>query len=384
MTVLSGDYSIILYEPRWKDQVVKLQTLLWDPDPAVNAAYFDWKYQHHPGSANPLVYLAIQENQAVAMRGFGNTRWQAGHPAALFDFLRAGDLVVAPGHRGRWLLQRIMAFAEKDLAARNHKRLLNLSASPSTYLGSLRQGWYSIGTFDTMRRNTWTGRATTFARQNLARMPLLWRLALPEARATSPRRAFAKLDRLIGQRPARIGAVTASHELRAAAMANLIQRLDWDGRLREVRTAEFLEWRYKNPLGQNRNFYHGAPELEGYLVLHARRRASPLNTPQVNIVDWEAVDDRVREELLRAVITACRPRSLDLWAASCSPATRELLMACGFRSIDTSRGLSNYRPSVLIKNLPAGAPGLDGDALAGRCLRDPENWDLRMLYSDNY
>ena len=384
MTVQSGDYSVIRYEPHWKEQVVELQRLLWDPDPAVNSAYFDWKYRHHTGSANPLVYLAIQENHLVGMRGFSTARWQAGHPAALVDFLRAGDLVVAPAHRGRWLLQRIMSFAEPDLAARDHQLLLNLSASPSTYLGSLRQGWRSIGTYDTMRRETWSGRATAFTHQNLARIPLLWRLGSPEGRATSPSRAFARLDRLIGQRPARIGAVTATQELRAAAMASLIQRLDWDGRLRELRSVEFLEWRYQNPLGQYRYFYHGEPELEGYLVLHTRRRASPLNPPPVNIVDWEAVDDRVREELLRAAITACRPRMLDLWAVSCSSSTREQLKAHGFRPIDTTRGLRNYRPSVLIKHLPAGARRPDHEAVAGRRLEDPENWDLRMLYSDNY
>ena len=382
-TVRSDAYSIIPYEPRWKSQLLELQTLLWDPDPAVNAACFDWKYQHHPGSLNPLVYLAIQEGRLVAMRGFWPSRWEAGHPAAAVDFLKAGDLVVAPAHRGRWLFQRIMAFAEQDLAARGHHWLLNLSASPSTYVASLRQGWRSVGSFDTMQRESWAGRATSLLRRGAARMPLLWRLADPEARSASPTRAFARLDRFIDRQPAGIGGVTASLELRAAAMAQLIRRLEWDGRLREVRSEAFLEWRYRNPLGQYRYFYHDGAELGGYLVLHARCRQARLHSPVVSIVDWEAEDERVRMTLLRAALAACRPRVLAVWGAACSESTRALLEAHGFGAIDTSRGLKHYRPSVLLKSLSPGA-GDAGGAVGSRRLLDPASWDLRMLSSDNY
>jgi hypothetical protein len=220
---------------------------------------------------------------------------------------------------------------------------------------------------------------TAWLGRKLAGLPLAWRLE----GTSRPARSFATLDRVLRGGPALIGGVTASAEPRAAAMAGLAGRLARDGRLRAVRSAEYLEWRFRNPLGQYRYFYQGDGELAGYLVLHARRRqAGMLNPPPVHIVDWEAADDRIREELLQAAIQTSRPRVLQVWSVSCAAATRALLGASGFHSIDPSRGLKYYRPAVLIKSLSAGARGTDDTA--ERRLRDPEQWDLRMLYSDNY
>ena len=43
-------YEIVKYDSEYKNQLIGLQKLLWSPDVAVNAAYFEWKYERNPYS----------------------------------------------------------------------------------------------------------------------------------------------------------------------------------------------------------------------------------------------------------------------------------------------------------------------------------------------
>src|SRR5437870_4760298 len=65
-------YAIVRYLPKWKDQILDLQTHLWDPNRRLNAAYFEWKYERNPygQGQEPLIYMAVFEGLVVAMRGF--------------------------------------------------------------------------------------------------------------------------------------------------------------------------------------------------------------------------------------------------------------------------------------------------------------------------
>jgi GNAT superfamily N-acetyltransferase len=154
--VTRPSYDIVRYEPRYRDQVLAVQHHLWGTDSARNDQYLAWKYEQNPYADAPLIYLALDEGQVVAMRGMFGTRWQVGdppdRPAALF----AGDTVVMPDHRGRGLFRQIMLVALKDLARLGYRYLLNLSAGRATHLMSCRMGWVSIGPLERLR---WRGRA---------------------------------------------------------------------------------------------------------------------------------------------------------------------------------------------------------------------------------
>ncbi len=41
-------YEIIKYSLEFKSQVLELQTHLWSPDLALNAAHLEWKYERNP------------------------------------------------------------------------------------------------------------------------------------------------------------------------------------------------------------------------------------------------------------------------------------------------------------------------------------------------
>jgi len=173
--------------------------------------------------------------------------------------------------------------------------------------------------------------------------------------------------------------ITIARAPESDSMAKLIEKLRLDGRLRQGRDADFLAWRYQNPLNRYWFLFHRPQDLDGYLVLQAPLRST---FREFNIVDWEAVSEKVRQALLNAAIRCARPHSLDVWTASCSQGTVALLERTGFKTFDDTRGIAKYTPSVLIKSLRRTETNKDLE-IAGN-MSDQANWDLRMIYSDSF
>jgi hypothetical protein len=72
------DYRLVRYQSEFIDQIARLQTGLWSSDLATNVAYFEWKYQQNPYVSEPLIYLALENDRVVAMRGFYGSQWAIG------------------------------------------------------------------------------------------------------------------------------------------------------------------------------------------------------------------------------------------------------------------------------------------------------------------
>src|SRR5262245_47034570 len=142
---MNMEYEIVKYCSEFKQQVVKLQTHLWGPDVAVNSAYLEWKYERNPYMKTPFIHLALSAGQVVGMRGMYGAQWQIGCPAQTFLAPCAGDLVLAPDHRNRGLVTKIMETAADDLADNGYSYTFNFSAGLATQLGSLTTGWHSVG-----------------------------------------------------------------------------------------------------------------------------------------------------------------------------------------------------------------------------------------------
>jgi hypothetical protein len=161
-------------------------------------------------------------------------------------------------------------------------------------------------------------------------------------------------------------------------MAELVQRLGHDGRIRHVRDRSYFAWRFANPLHEYRFLFSGDPHLAGYLVLQRSLAATPSGI-RVRIVDFEAADADVRVALLVCALSAGRFPELMTWSAASSRDVRRLLTEAGFEPVDdqmTARGF----PCLLIR--PLRPSPRDGDwTLGGVNLLDLTNWDLRMVYS---
>ena len=127
-------YEILKYRPELKDQILQLQTHLWSPDLALNAAYFEWKYLQNPYSDVPLISVALYDGQVVGMRGMMGAAWQRGLASPVELCPCAADVVIAPQHRNRGLFPVLTRAALQDAADRGlHLALIEL---PSTLVAT--------------------------------------------------------------------------------------------------------------------------------------------------------------------------------------------------------------------------------------------------------
>jgi hypothetical protein len=367
-------YETRKYTPEFRDQIIELQRGLWSGDAALNAAHLQWKYEKNPYIEQPLIYMALHQGTVVGMRGVYGARWCVGEASQDVQALASGDLVVAAEHQGRNLPRRIMRLAEDDVRTLGYHYLLSFSASPVTYLHSIRMGWRDFGAFGTVARRSAVGEVTRAARQLIqgrkslavlgrrlqsgvdSRAVLSWKTA---------EQRFARLD----ARPGR-GPIAVAREPRPYAMAELVDRVARRGGMRHVRDDTYFAWRFRNPLSIYRFLFWGSNSLEGYLILETPRRASQT---RVRIADWEASATEPRAELLRAAIDWGRFADLRIWSATLPAESSRMLAENGFVAMQEPSDSARYRHGLLVKALRHG----NADALP------PLNgWDLRMAFSD--
>ena len=320
-------YDVVKYNPEYKDQVIELQKHLWSSNKVVNAAYFEWKYERNPYVDTPHIYLVLYEGQVVGMRGMFGARWQIGNPRKTFLGLCAGDLVIAPEHRNRGLFTKIMINTLKDLADKNYHYIFSLSSGPVTRLSSLATGWRSIGNLEAFG---WKPRHRNISRRLRKYMT---ELSLPPlAKAHDP---FYFLDKNTLRRQGRISPhVSIAKTPRPEVMAELVERIGYDGRIRHVRDKEYFSWRFNNPLSSYRFLFWEDSRLEGYLILQTKFNDDTL---RVSIVDWEAANPRVQSELIEAVLRLEKFEAMIIWTATLPDAVKVLLGKNGFRVLGEAK-----------------------------------------------
>lgn len=377
---MTDPYRILRYAPEFRDRVLRLQKQVWGSDLSVYGAYLNWKHEQNPYTEEPLIFLAVCGDEVVGMRTFFGTEWQVGAPEERFVALYADDFAIAPEHRNRGLVSRIMRSAFEELADGPWAWAVNLSAGAVTQLASLSAGWRRIVPMAPLGRRSLRAALFGRAHQWLSRRAL-WKgpPARMLAEAAGARSPFARMDRAIERDAGRLGPeITVERSAPSEAMADLVAGIPWDGRIRHVRDARYLGWRYRNPRRDYRFLTWRRQRLEGYLVLQTRRDRPP-RSGRVSIVDWEASDPQVRAALLEAAIGLGGVHRLVVWNATVSPETRHLLQRKGFSPTDpeqTVRGIPSLIARPIREALLAEDP-----VVGGRRLMDPDSWDLRMIYS---
>jgi GNAT superfamily N-acetyltransferase len=297
------NYEIVHYHPDLKAEIIKLQTHLWSSDLTLNASYFEWKYERNPYLRKPSIYLAMHNGNPIGMRGFFGVQWQCGTPVQRFNGLYADDMVVAPEHRRRGLMSKIMTTAFKDLAGSGYEYVFNLSAADVTLLSSFDMGWRSAGWAHPLR---WRSRRATAWRGVLrlsTPLPFVTRW-LARFASTQSRRSLKDADLTRVHRALRhIPHISVLDFPRCQDMADLIERIGNTGRIAHVRDREYLQWRFQNPQSRYRFLFWQEDRLEGYLVLQ-EYASDDDHRDVLNIVDWEASRMAIKTGLLQAAIAA--------------------------------------------------------------------------------
>jgi hypothetical protein len=330
----------------------------------------------------PLIYLAMSDGKAVGMRGFFGTQWESGIPTQKSIVLYADDLVIAPEHRNRGLVPKIMTTAFKELAKGGYQYAFNLSAGPTTLISSLTMGWRYVGSMQPMRQRSWRVAFRGGLDRLVARLPVLSR-GIDTASHRLPQKRRPSLAEIEVKRIRRILADLPHIELenvpRCTAMAELVVRIGNSRRIRHVRDREYFDWRFQNPLSEYRFLFWTQARLEGYLVL--QEYTSAFASEEItNIVDSEASSTAVHAELLRAATKLTAGRRLIIWSVNLPRQTTALLEEAGFKLIPQPESVAQRRNALLVR--PICEQDLHRDWLFGGLpMLDMNSWDLRMLYS---
>jgi len=382
---MSDGYAIVRYTPEHKNDVVDLQKFLWSPRSDLNRSYLEWKYERNPYLEGPLIYLALCGGRVVGMRGMLGAKWEAGTPPETFPGICTEDSAIHPDHRGRRISSKIMKTFFEELAARGHRYLYSLTASPVTFMGSLAMGWKNVGPFGLEAFRSKRAERFRLLRKRMGETRVLWKFAdrLPGRRWATRRTPLHELrDCPAICRQTDRFRVVLDKSPRPEEMADLVARMEYDGRIRHVRDREYLSWRFLNPQHRYLFLYWEEKGLEGYLVL--QEYVSEFRPPaQVNIVDWEGTSREVRAGLLHEALGLCPFPDLNIWTAPLSEESKSLVEDAGFRPVhDPAAGTKDIPPSLLVRSLEAGVPATEW-ALDGRRMLDMANWDVRMIYSMN-
>lgn len=368
--------EIIPFRPELTPQLLELQTKLWGADRERNAAYFRWKYLDSPYAGEPLIHLAISQGKVIGMRGMFATCWEAGGAdRQLLPY--ADDLVVDEAFRNQGVVRQLMEANFAGAAARGFRCCLSLSAGSVTYLSSLAAGWRTVGDYQpvTYDRAAAQGveRGLGFIERRVSSR------AEGKLRRLLQRSPFARLDRVGPTAPEPGGSIVLSLEARPEAMADLVARLPWDGRIRHVRDAGYFGWRFRNPMRQYRFLFRvdTAGAVQGYLVLNQRLGEAP-GPQRVSLVDWEG-DEQVRADLLDAAMRWGRFDHLVTWTVNLTEPGRALLRNRGFEPLPP-KDHQRWRDHMLVRSLSPGAEAATW-GFGTRDLRHLTDWDLRQLYS---
>lgn len=373
--------EIVHFDPSLKDELVEFRRRTYETGFPESRDYLEWKYELNPYLQGPVYYIARAGGRIVGMRGVYGTCWEHDRARQVTVLPCADDWAVDPEYRNRGIAGLIMREAVEDLARRGFEYVLNTSGGRITVIASLAAGWRSALALEPVARRSRNEQLKSAARKRLRGVRGSWRfIRSTSANITSSDEPFRRLDQMGAVRGRLPGSmIVAGDAPRTEAMAELIARLPYDGRIRHVRGTRYLTWRYQNPIREHRFLYcERDGRLEGYLVL-ARWPECQLPTLPFHIVDWEGTDESVRTDLLRCAVESTEIPELGMWTAGLSAADRGVLDEAGFVKTDLDQRARGM-PCVLVKRLGHDTPGTTWLLGNGNIL-DGKRWDMRMIYT---
>lgn len=344
-----GTYKLLVCTPALRKKVSQYYIQNWDYSNPRLSTYLDWIHDRNPFFEEPLIYIALHKEQVVGMRAAVGTCWESGDGQKRMVLPDMTDSGVAGGYRDGGLFRDLSDFTMQDLASRNYPCVLNLSPNPPNYVVSvMTMGWKPLGSSETMSRRTPSKPIAAGMLSSSGNPGIVGRTmdlgvrASRKLKSTLKRNKFADLDRNARHNKPPL---TVSRQPRPQEMAELIQQLGGDGRIRHVRDADYFAWRFQNPYFQYRFLFWGDKELEGFMVL---RNMKEFRTNE--IVQWEGKDPQIRAGLLEGAIALGRFPYLEVWGASLSPTDLKVLQEAGF-TYNSDSPTQYRRQNFMIKPL---------------------------------
>lgn len=358
-------YRFAEYSPEYMSRIAELRSRVFGGDHAFSTEYFEWKYERNPYIAVPHFYVALHEDDVVAMRGFYGSRWQAGQQSGSLLIPIGGDLAVDLDHRRHKLASRLVTFITEHMTTRGYTFLMNLSANSSSRRLQIRARYPRVAAYRTFRYGA-------------PRTNRLTRVLQRAKRALVGRHREAPFQRFDSWAAGSGGPILGASQARASQMGDLVLRYADNSRIRLVRDAEFYRWRFMNPASEYRFIYHfdDSGGLNGFLVLQSAKGGG-----WTTIIDWETSTPAVWNVLVNAA-TMSNPKRLKITSTAFTEDQVHSLHRLGFSLLVEPDSPSNPAPGMLLhvpSNYNAGDPKINDLRVL-----DASSWDIRMIASDAF
>lgn len=352
---MDSAYTIVPYEPRLRDGVVRVLRHLLGDDDDDNRAYFRWKYEDNPFRQAPPGVVALHDDTVVGFRGYFATRWAVANGDS-FLVLGPGDTCVSPDHRRQGLS---VALGEAALAtcATGARLLLNTSSSANSVSGYQKLGFVPVVARSYLHRYSlprlgWYLAATKLGIGTAARLA-----------AGGPASEIVVSDTPDGEAMARVAAASRSH----AALGL-------------VRDTALFNWRFRNPKSRYLFYFlRSAGSVAAYVVLRFR-----VGGRRGFVIDYAERAPGLLSRLLTFMTKTGHADVLSVWSCGMGPDARTLFESSGFRTgglmTAIDRRMSGQR-SILVR--PVAAELAESDWLVhGLDAREASNWRFFEIGSD--
>lgn len=341
------NYQIRSYTAQDRDAVIALQQLLWQGGPQGNAAYLDWKYRHNPYLDDRYIVLGWSGDELVGMIGAFGAWWETGSGHRIMLPCLA-DTVIVPDHRGGPLFNRMLDALIAQLGADGVPWLLDFGDQPAGP-AMLMRGWKAIGPWP----------VATISRQVPVLADSLW--TSPDPQPIQGTRSQV--------------AIQPTQAPDIAQMATLVAQMTQANTIRHVRDAQYLTWRYSNPLARYFYLTAGVEDLQGYLIAH-QSLSDPDDSQITTIVECEATSDAVWLDLIDGALSLVPGASILIWARDITPSLLAGLQQSNF-TVDEPTGRLTH--DIHLPNLLVYQTAIVEDWSPFAKLDEPSAWDLRSV-----
>ncbi|MFJ1757968.1 GNAT family N-acetyltransferase [Kitasatospora sp. NPDC088134] len=221
---MGGELTYRRPEPADVPAVLELLTasLAGGPTGRRSAEFFDWKHRANPFGASPGLLAVAADGRIAGVRLFLRWSWR-GRDGREVRAVRPVDTATHPDFQGRGIFRRLTTDLLEQVA--DDTELVFNTPNGNSLPGYLRMGWRELG-----------------------RVPVALRVARPLSFARGARAALARRPGPAGPPRCELPSAAdwfAAPDPRLAELLAERERADAaDPRLRTVRTAGYLAWRY--------------------------------------------------------------------------------------------------------------------------------------------
>lgn len=232
------EYELSVFTEENLEEVIDLESFLWQGDKKSNREGFIWKHLKNPLFKEPIGIIAKCGNKIVGFRGFMPSRWSLNNQT--FDILSPCDVVVHPNHRRKGLFTAMTKFA-MNLYKKEFRFFLNLSSNKYSTPGYIKLGWEPIYKKTYLRHFNFINILKSKCLNNV-----------------QPNVIYGKF-----------GEIEVSNRCYANELFDFMKEIaPKSNKISLCKNFGFFNWRFENPTSQHIFYYHWNDSvIDGYVVL---------------------------------------------------------------------------------------------------------------------